>query len=90
MNIDRFPMLLAVPLLGLAACAPVDAGMGNSVRTNIAVQTIDPDPVYAEPHATASGDKMAAAVERYRTDQVKQPRSIRTTSGVSGGSSGGN
>jgi type IV pilus biogenesis protein CpaD/CtpE len=66
----------------------MDAGFGDSVRTNLAVQTIDPDPVY-DNSSTVSGEKMAAGVERYRTDKVKQPKGIKTTSGASGSSAGG-
>jgi hypothetical protein len=87
MNIDpRLAASALIAAMGLAACTPVDAGMGESVRTNIAVQTIDPDPVYDEP-ALVEGSKMAPAVERYRTDKVKKPVGIKTTSGTGGSSS---
>jgi len=91
MNIDRALLVAAAIPLGLAACTPIDEGFGDSVRTNIAVQTVDPDPAYDGPWEEASGAKTAAAVERYRTDKVKQPKGIRTTTGITGGggSSGG-
>lgn len=90
MNIDRALLAVAALLPGLAACTPVDPGFGESTRVNIAVQAVDPDPVYDDMLAEASGAKVAPAVERYRTDRVKPPKGIRTTSGISGGSGGTN
>lgn len=89
MNIDRASLLLAVSLLGLSGCTPMDPGFGESTRLNAAVQTIDPEPAYDEELASASGDKMAPAIERYRTDKVKAPKGIKTTSGITSGGSGG-
>lgn len=89
MNIERALVLTFGLGLCLTACTPMDSGFGDSVRTNIAAQTIDPDPVYNEADISASGEKMAAGVERYRTDKVKSPKGIRTTSGVSGGAASG-
>lgn len=84
MNIDF--RILAGSLIALASlpgCTPIDSGMGSSVRTNLAIQTIDPDPAYKDA-ATVSGDKTAVAAERYRQDNVKTPRGIRTSSGGTG------
>ena len=79
--------LLALPL---AACTPNDPTFGGAVRHNYALQVIDPDPQYAGvPNEGGSGDLAKGAVERYRTDKVKKPKSIRTTSGVSGGGGSG-
>ena len=63
-----------------------DAGFGDAAKYNAAVQTIDPDPVYAEGGSQPgdSGAKGAAAVKRYRTDAVKQVEATQTTSGGSG------
>lgn len=88
MNIKALPVSVAGLVLCLGACTPMDAGFGDSVRTNLATQTIDPEPVYNGAEASFSGQKAAAAVERYRTDKVKPPKGIRTTTGVTGGSSG--
>ena len=88
MNINRPLLLMAALLPGLAACTPIDVGFGDSTRLNAEVQTIDPAPVYDEALASVSGNKMAPAVERYRTDKVKQPRGIRTTRSISGSGSG--
>jgi hypothetical protein len=78
----------------LAACntvnpqtGSVDPGFGEAVKYDQAVQTIDPDPVYAAGDALPGdhGDKGAAAVKRYRTDAVKQVEQVQTTSGSGGG-----
>jgi hypothetical protein len=49
-----------------------DPFLGEAVKYNAAVQTINPDPVYPEGSAEpgGSGVKGAAAVKRYRTDEV--------------------
>ena len=88
------PVLLAL-LAGCQTAAPLpqagslDAGFGEAVRYDMAIQTIDPDPVYDQNDAQpgADGAKGAAAVKRYRTDQVKQIETQTTTQG-SGSSSG--
>lgn len=84
MNIDHKLMLagiMALPLL--AACTPIDATMGNAVKQSFAAQVIDPDPQYDEPQDTQAA-KVALAVARYRSDQVKKPDTIRTTDSKSG------
>ena len=67
-----------------------DPGFGEAAKYNAAVQIIDPDPVYDPDGAQPgdSGDKGAAAVKRYRTDQVKRVETMTTTSGGSGSGSG--
>lgn len=96
----------AAALLVLAACrttAPearvasqagsLDAGFGEATRYNAAIQTINPDPVYAAGGAQPgdNGDKGADAVARYRTDQVKdtEPAGDTTRRAGRGGSSSG-
>ena len=89
MNIDRAGMLAAAGLaVGLAGCTPVDRGFGDSSRTNLAVQVIDPDPVHTGA-ASVSGEKMSDATERYRKGAVKKPVGIKTTSGLTGASGSG-
>jgi type IV pilus biogenesis protein CpaD/CtpE len=79
---------LLLPLL--AGCTANDPTFGGAVRSNYAMQVINPDPQYEGTLVEGgNGQTSAAAVERYRTDKVKQPTSIRTTSGISGRSSGG-
>jgi len=89
MVIDRLALAALPAACALAGCTPVDTGFGDSVKTNIAVQVINPEVVYDAPLASAAGAKMAPAVERYRTDKVKAPKGIRTTNIGSGGSTGG-
>ena len=64
-----------------------DPNFGEAHRYNAAIQTIDPAPVYEAGDAQPGdhGEKAAAAVERYRNDQVKDVEVIQTTSGTSGG-----
>ncbi|ANI78854.1 MULTISPECIES: hypothetical protein [Sphingobium] len=80
-------VLLVAP--ALAGCTTNDPTFGGAVRSNYAQQVINPDPRYEGTLVEGGeGTRSAAAVERYRTDKVKEPKSIRTTSG-SGGSGGG-
>ena len=84
------PLAMAL-LAGCTQIYPVslsaDRGMGEAVKYDIAVQTIDPDPVYGPDSAQPGdhGDKGAAAVKRYRTDTVKQVEQVQTTSGSGSG-----
>jgi len=70
-----------------------DPGFGEAAKYDMAVQTIDPDPVYSAEGAQPGDDgaKGAAAVKRYRTDAVKAVvvESSRSGSGGSGGGGGG-
>jgi hypothetical protein len=82
------PILIAGTLvLASGACAPVDPGFGETVKYAAAVQTIDPDPVYAPDGAQPgdNGDKGAHAVKRYRTDAVKAVETMTTSQSQSGG-----
>ena len=69
-----------------------DPALGEAVKYDAALQTINPDPVYPAGAAQPgdSGVKGAAAVKRYRTDAVKQVEVMQTSTGggASGGSSG--
>lgn len=87
MNIDRFVRAGSVALLLLAAgCAsipsvleqPGDSAFGEANRQTLMAQVVNPEPVYDGP-MTTSGEHAADAIERYRTDTVKQPDNIRTT-----------
>jgi hypothetical protein len=98
-----YKLLAAASLLILTACrttsdghvAPqagsLDAAFGEVTKYNAAMQTINPDPVYAEGGAQPgdNGDKGADAVARYRTDQVKDTQPAGATTRRAGGSSGG-
>lgn len=91
MNSRTCLALLALGSLG--ACNTVygssgsaDPGLGEAAKYNIAVHTIDPDPVYSPEGAQPgdAGDKGAAAVKRYRTDGVKAVQAQSTASGAAG------
>ena len=98
MSSKRIRMLvLAVSPVMLAACNTVnpvslstDPAFGEALKYDMAIQTIDPDPVYTEADAKPGdhGEKGAAAVKRYRTDAVKEVEQINT-GGVSSTGGGG-
>jgi len=87
-------LLIAAGALVITGCNTMkknigqeDPGLGEAVRYNAAIQTVNPDPTYPAGAAQPgdSGVKGAAAVKRYRTDAVKQVEVMQTTSGGSGG-----
>ncbi|MBJ7498786.1 MAG: hypothetical protein JHC57_03415 [Sphingopyxis sp.] len=85
MNIDfRLGAAAALALI-VAGCTPTDVTFGNAVRQTMAAQVVNPDPQYEDPIPTTEGAKAAKAVDRYRTDKVKQPDTIRTTDTETGG-----
>jgi len=91
-------LLAPIALLMLSACNTVppaphpltgsmDPGFGEAVKYDMAIQVIDPDPVYTEEGSQPgdSGAKGAEAVKRYRTDKVKDVDVMETTSGSASG-----
>ena len=72
----------AVILLA-SACTPVDAGFGEALKYDMAIQTIDPDPVYPAEGAKpgSSGDHGQKATERYRKGTTK-PVQVERTGGL--------
>ncbi len=64
-----------------------DTQFGDANRQTMMAQVIDPDPLYDELVPVSSGEHAAEAVERYREGRVREPDTIRTTSGL-GGSGG--
>jgi hypothetical protein len=87
MTIDRKWVAIGTTALLLAGCTPNDITLGASVRNNNEAQIVEPEPKYEE-DMVVSGDQSAGAQQRYRTDQVKKVKSIRTTLGTSGNRSG--
>lgn len=85
----RFDAKLIVPAAALlaAGCTPVDVGFGEAVRYDMAIQTVNPDPVYAEDALQPGyhGEKAQKATDRYRKGATKP---VRTESTQSGGGSG--
>jgi type IV pilus biogenesis protein CpaD/CtpE len=89
MRFSAKQMLLAVMLTGLASCSAVDPGLGEAQRYNMAIQTVNPDPVYPEDGAQPgdSGEKGANAVKAYRKGETKELK-VQSTSNVSLGGGG--
>lgn len=86
----RFKAKLIIPaaaLVATGACAPVDVGLGEALRYDMAVQTVNPDPVYPEGGAQPgdSGARGADAVKAYRKGETKPLRTETTSSMSSGG-----
>ena len=78
---------LAVAALALTlatgGCSAVDPGFGEALRYDMAIQTIDPDPVYPEDGAKPgdNGERAADATDRYRTGKVKPVETMSVSSG---------
>ena len=68
-----------------------DPFLGEAVKYDAAIQTINPAPVYPANAALpgSNGAKGQKAVERYRNDQVKEVETMTTTSGGAGAASSG-
>lgn len=64
-----------------------DPGIGEAVKYDAAVQTINPAPVYPADSTQpgSNGELGTKAVERYRADKVKAPRAQNPSTNVSGG-----
>jgi len=81
--------IAAAALPALAGCASgngqmaqslgADPSWGEANRQTMAAQIIDPAPRYDTAVPQGSGAQAAAAVERYRTDKVKQPDKLTTS-----------
>jgi hypothetical protein len=94
----RWLTFAALPLLGgcengMASASQPVSTFGEANRQTYAAQIIDPDPRYEYLAPATSGNHAAQAIERYRTDKVKQPDRVTSTmsssgSGASGGGSG--
>ena len=77
------PLLLGACEHGMYEMNGEASSFGEANRQTMLAQTVDPDPVYEEP-LESSGDHAAQAVDRYSTDKVKKPDTIRATSGAKG------
>ncbi|HEX5237631.1 MAG TPA: hypothetical protein VFW39_04115, partial [Sphingomicrobium sp.] len=86
--------IVAAATVALGACNTAnthigdeDPFLGESVKYDEAIQTINPAPVYPANAAQPgdNGDKGAQAVARYRNGAVKAPAPIQTTSITGGG-----
>jgi hypothetical protein len=91
-------LVLAIPAVFLlASCDTVNTrtgamanGLGEAVKYDNAIQTINPEPVYAQGGAQpgGNGEVGAEAVKAYRTGKVKPVQTQQTTMGVTGSGSG--
>lgn len=81
---------LAVGLMSVTGCTSVDHGLGEALKYDMAMQTIDPDPVYPPGGAQPgdNGEVGVGAVRRYLQGEVKEVESAKTTTGTSGTGSG--
>lgn len=77
--------------LALGGCATVadqeflgyqDPGFGEANRATFAAMVVNPDPQYDTPIPATSAAQAAAAIERYRSDNVKKPERVSTTQGT--------
>ena len=81
MNFDRIRLAVILVLAAGAAGCTSAGGLkqsradnwGEAYRQTLAAQIINPAPEYDTPFVASSGAKAAQAIERYRTDKVKQP-----------------
>lgn len=78
-NRIRIAMVLGLAA-GVAGCTSSgglklgrEDNWGEAYRQTLAAQIINPAPEYDMALAASSGAKAAQAIERYRTDKVKQP-----------------
>ena len=99
MRFDRKMLLGAAAALAMTGCAAVDPGFGEALKYDMAIQTINPDPVYAEDATKPGyhGEKAQKATDRYRKGQTKpverettSERSGQGGSGTGGGPGGSN
>src|SRR5690349_21666860 len=94
-------LLSIMPLIAIMLCActhesgqrdfdskDYEAHFGQSVRHNIAVQTVNPDGPSSDV-LEASGARAALAQQRYRTDKVEKPVGAATLKSTTESGSGG-
>jgi hypothetical protein len=91
MRSNIFLVSTGAAILAVGGCAPVDPGFGEAVRYDMAIQTIDPDPVYPPGSLQPGyhGEKAQKASERYRKGTTKAIRRESPGGGSGGGTGGG-
>jgi len=84
MRFDAKQLVVGLALTALSGCSAVDPGLGEAQRYNMAIQTVNPDPVYPEDGAQPgdNGEKGAEAVKRYRKGETTEIKA-QSTSNVS-------
>jgi hypothetical protein len=89
----RRGLIAAATCIALGACNTAnthigdeDPFIGEAVKYNAAIQTINPAPVYTAEAAQpgSNGEKGEKAVERYRTDKVNARHKTESTARNSG------
>ena len=85
---------LAISVAGvLGACAadrPVGLPVfGDAVRSNAAVQVVNPMAPSDRGPLLANGERVELQQEKYVTDMVEEPADVGTLQGVQGGGGGG-
>ena len=95
MNCRALPLIVVAA--ALAGCSTTsktgsieDTSIGEALHMTLAAQVIDPNPQYEYLDPSTSGQHAAQAIERYRTDKVKKPERISSTSRGSSSGSGAN
>ena len=92
MTIKRIALPLVVLSLAIAGCTTVadkeflgyqDPGFGEANRATFAAMVVNPDPQYDTPIPETSAANAAAAIERYRNNEVEQPERVSTTENIS-------
>ncbi len=77
-------VMTLLSLLALGACStqkPLGRDFGNSVRHNMAVQTVNPEPSTVSP--LYDGEHAAQAIKKYHEGTVEEPKTVITTGGGS-------
>ena len=98
MSCKRVRLALSIAaIVALGGCNTVnshigdtDPFLGEAVKYNAAIQTINPAPIHPAEAAQPGdvGEHGAKAVKRYRNDQVKDVDTMSTTWGSTGSSGG--
>lgn len=72
----------AAALAGCSDTLPLNQidGFGAAVRHNIEAQVVNPNPKPEAGPIPMNGNRAGIAMERYEADQIKQPRSMSTSS----------
>ena len=87
MNIKLSSVFIGAFFL-LAGCGEAGLGpaqFGNSVRQNIAAQTVNPEGAEKGAALTYSGERSALAQKRYTTDTAEKAKAPKTSTVTGGG-----
>jgi hypothetical protein len=85
-------LIAASVLIVLAGCDYYGADFGDAVHSNVAAQSVQPNPPASAQPVPGNGENAQLAQQRYATDRTKRPTSTQTSSvniGGGGDSGGG-